>query len=174
VVKIWQGGLAIHGALLGGLLALLLYARFKRINSWNLIAVVLPGLALAQAIGRWGNWVNQELFGLPSTLPWSIPIDFAHRPRLYEAITYFHPTFLYESIAMLFVFGILYYLATKKTAPRFIIGTYLIAYGLVRFLLEFIKIDTTPIVLGLRWPQLVSLVMIAGAITMFTIKKVKP
>lgn len=118
--------------------------------------------------------VSQSDTGLPSTLPWSIPIDFAHRPRLYEAITYFHPTFLYESIAMLFVFGILYYLATKKTAPRFIIGTYLIAYGLVRFLLEFIKIDTTPIVLGLRWPQLVSLVMIAGAITMFTIKKVKP
>lgn len=167
IIKIWNGGLAIHGALIGGLIALLLFIQKYRLSFWNLLAVVLPAVALGQAIGRWGNWFNQELFGRPSLASWSIPIEPANRPFNFEAFTYFHPTFLYESLAMFLVFGLLYFLICKKASAHIIMCAYLISYGLIRFLLEFIKIDTTPIVLGLRWPQIVSLVMLLIGISLF-------
>lgn len=160
VFKIYQGGLAIHGALLGGLIALLIFTHFKKINLWRLLAVLAPGVALGQAIGRWGNWFNQELFGRPTNLPWSIPISPLNRPFEFEAFTYFHPTFLYESLALIILFFILFYFAQKKISAKLITASYLIGYGLTRGLLEFIKIDTTPIVFGLRWPQIFSLIMI--------------
>ena len=83
IFKVWQGGLAIHGAIIGGLLALWFYVKKYQHNFWQLAAIIATSLPLAQAIGRWGNYFNQELFGNPTNLTWGIPIDLAHRPWQY-------------------------------------------------------------------------------------------
>jgi phosphatidylglycerol---prolipoprotein diacylglyceryl transferase len=161
IVKIWQGGLAIHGGIIGGLIVLVIFSKIKKVNFWQLISVLIPGLALGQAIGRVGNWFNQELFGGPTNLPWGIPIDFLKRPLGYENYDYFHPTFLYESLLVLVLAIILFILVRgKKLSSQIVLAIYLIGYGLIRFSLEFIKIDTTPTLLNLRWPQWISLLMI--------------
>src|SRR3989344_5032392 len=116
IIAVWHGGLAIHGAIIGGVLTLLIYSWRKKQSFWSwvdLFAVVLP---LGQAIGRWGNYFNQELFGLPTNLPWGIPIALQNRPAQYLSSTYFHPTFLYESILNLINFSILLFLFYKLKA----------------------------------------------------------
>ncbi len=176
ILKVWQGGLAIHGAIIGGLIAILYFAKKYKHNFWQITALIAPGLVLAQAIGRWGNYFNQELFGLPTSLPWSIPIDMANRPLQYLQFSYFHPTFFYESLGNLLIFIILIILnlltiksfrsITTKNFQfsifnfQFILITYLISYSILRFFLEFLRIDPTPTVWGLRFPQLVSLIII--------------
>ena len=172
IIQIWHGGLAIHGALIGGALALWFYCKRKKVSLWPLLSVLVPALALAQAIGRWGNWFNQELFGRPTNSNWGIPISPFNRPAGFETDQYFLPTFLFESLGLLILAAILYFLVIKnKLNPKKIFSIYLIGYGLIRFLLEFIKIDQTPIVLGLRWPQIISLIMIVAGIIIFTNKK---
>ncbi len=96
-ILITPGGLGIPGAVIGGLVAMLVYTKKKGLDFLTWIDIVAPGLALAQAIGRWGNFFNQELYGPPTNLPWAIKIDEAHRLPGYEAFTHFHPMFLYES-----------------------------------------------------------------------------
>ncbi|MFH1582878.1 MAG: prolipoprotein diacylglyceryl transferase [Candidatus Falkowbacteria bacterium] len=168
IFKIWQGGLAIHGAYLGGLIALWLFAKKHHHNFWQLAGLVITGLPLAQAIGRWGNYFNQELFGYPTNLPWGIPIDFINRPLAYFDSQYFHPTFLYESIGNLIIFLILISLQIwiikkqKLSTPSYAlcITSYTFLYSLLRFSTEFIRIDATPVLLGLRFPQIVSLLII--------------
>ena len=98
IIKVWQGGLSIFGALFGGGLAVFVWARKKAINFWRLSDVVVPFVALSQAIGRWGNYFNQELYGRPSSLGWAIPISRPNRLAGFESFDYFHPTFFYESI----------------------------------------------------------------------------
>src|SRR5919202_2479634 len=105
-----SGGLGIFGAVVGGLLGLYLYTRFAKLRFWQWVDIAMPGLAVGQATGRWGNFFNQELYGYPTNLPWGIPIDAAHRLPQFAggpADTRFHPTFLYESLAMLVVAGLL-------------------------------------------------------------------
>jgi len=168
ILKIWQGGLAIHGAILAGLIVVYVLAKKNKVSFWRLGALMVPGLALGQAIGRWGNYFNQELFGRPSNLPWAIPIATLNRPEAYASYSYFQPTFLYESLLCLIIFLILILLnrqAVKKNklTERFFIWSsalYVILYSIVRFLLEFIKIDPTPELIGLRLPQVVSLLLI--------------
>lgn len=168
IFKIWQGGLAIHGAIIAGLITVYFFAKKRKISVWSLMALVIPGLALGQAIGRFGNYFNQELFGLPTTKPWGIPIDLINRPIDYVTSTFFHPTFLYESLGCLLIFAILIsanYLLIKRDKLNkyyFVLLTalYMILYSILRFRLEFIKVDTTPIFLGLRLPQVVSLLII--------------
>ncbi len=201
IFYLWQGGLAIHGAIIAGIITIWFYARKKHLNSWQLAAVIAPGLALAQTIGRWGNYFNQELFGLPTNLPWGIPIDLVNRPLEYLNYSYFQPTFLYESLCDIIIFFllILLHLYIIKTANKssinnfqfsiflptgdlskgdnfqFIVFLYLILYSVVRFFIEFIRIDSTPTVINLRFPQLISLVTIIGglsyALYLFTKKK---
>lgn len=176
IPKLWQGGLAIHGAIIGGLIALAIFVRSKQYNIWIIAAVIVPGFALAQAIGRWGNWFNQELFGTPTLRPWGIPIDLLHRPFKYEVFTYFHPVFLYESIGLAAIALGLYLMARKRDFPcAIIVAAYLILAGALRFRLEYIKSDITLIFLGLRWPQIASLIMIALglAITLKVISAIK-
>ncbi len=186
VFKIWQGGLAIHGALIGGLIAFFIFIKkytkdnnlnFK-IEFWKIAAIIVPGLALGQAIGRFGNYFNQELFGLPTNLPWGIPIDLMNRPLEYISSNFFHPTFLYESLGNLLIFIILFsaqlYLIkkNKQNYKNYVIITtgYFILYSILRFSLEFIKIDVTPILNNWRWPQIISLfiIIISGAILIKT------
>ncbi len=165
-IKIWEGGLAIHGAIIGGIIAALYFAKKNKLSLTYLIALVVPGMAIGQAIGRWGNWFNQELFGLPSNLPWSIPIEIINRPLQYINSTYFHPTFLYESIGSFLIFCLLLFLiygwrrSLEIKQSKIIIFVYLFSYSVLRFSLEFIKIDQTPMFLGLRWPQIASLIII--------------
>jgi phosphatidylglycerol---prolipoprotein diacylglyceryl transferase len=145
-IAIWRGGLGIPGAVAGGALALYLYSR-KRAFSFMLWAdIIVPGLALAQAIGRWGNFVNQEVYGSPSNLPWAITIDPRHRlPEFIDQATY-HPLFLYESIFNLLNMGFLLWL-NRKYSPKLKEGdvflSYLITYPVFRFFMEFLRLDNS-------------------------------
>ena len=142
-LQIWRGGIGMPGAVIGGAIALWLSARYWGIP-WPLdFDGIAPGLILAQAIGRWGNYFNQELFGGPTTLPWGLAIDPRFRPGDFAEVTHFHPTFLYESLWNLGLFLLLWYLRPlDRWWPR---GTatliYLVGYGLVRFWLETVRID---------------------------------
>jgi phosphatidylglycerol:prolipoprotein diacylglycerol transferase len=184
-LAIWNGGLAIHGSIIAGIIIIILFARSKKINFFKLSALIVPGLALGQVIGRFGNYFNQEIFGLPTNLPWGIPIDVLNRPVDYVTFHYFHPTFLYESLGSLLIFAILYLLTVKLGRKQklninsyiWLTTLYLILYSLLRFLLEFIRLDYAPIVLGLRVPQIVSLFIILVSCLLLIIKNhvlVKP
>jgi phosphatidylglycerol:prolipoprotein diacylglycerol transferase len=107
IIAVWEGGLAIHGGLLGGLLVGAAYGWWRRLPLAVYLDVVAPSLAVGQGIGRWGNFFNEEAFGTPTTLPWKLYISPPHRPLEYAQAEYFHPTFLYESIWDFFVFGLL-------------------------------------------------------------------
>ena len=174
IIKIWQGGLAIHGAIVGGCLALYLFIKKYQHSFWQLAAIIATVLPLGQAIGRWGNYFNQELFGYPTDLPWGIPIEVIRRPFEYLNYNYFHPAFLYESIGDLMIFLILLYLQIrlikKSFGPELSVIVYAILYSLLRFSTEFIRIDATPVVFGLRFPQLASLLIILSALVFFTLK----
>lgn len=178
-IKVWEGGLAIHGAIIAGLITAFIYCRHHQLNFWKISAILSVGAVLGQAIGRWGNWFNQELFGLPTNLPWGIPISLTNRPTVWINYQYFQPTFLYESLGCLLIFLIFYWLLRKKikanqltvsSAKKFV-GSYLIFYSLLRFSLEFIKIDETPIFLGWRWPQIISLIIIFLSLFLIIDKK---
>lgn len=157
IFKIWQGGLAIHGAILGGALATWLWAKKNQLNFWLLTDLIVVALPLGQAIGRWGNYFNQELFGPPTSWKIGIPIVENHRPTGWENQAYFQPVFLYESLLDLFLFfGLLMIFKKTKTSPGVITLWYLLGYAVIRFMLEFIRLEATPVVWGWRWPQLVS------------------
>jgi len=172
IFKIWQGGLAIHGAIIAGLITTYFFARKHKISLWTLSALIVPGLALAQAIGRWGNYFNQELFGLPTSLPWGIPISILNRPIAYLDYDYFQPTFLYESLGCFVIFIILisfsiYLIKTKKINDYYCIwvsSLYMILYSILRFSLEYIRADVTPIIFHMRWPQVISLIIILASL----------
>jgi len=178
IFKIWQGGLAIHGAIIAGLIIIYIFAKKNKINFLLLPAILLPSLALGQAIGRWGNYFNQELFGRPTDFFWGIPINIINRPIEYISFEFFHPTFLYESIGNLIIFLILIlihiYIIKKRKFTNFsyflIFVLYLMSYSVLRFFVEFIRIDKTPIVLGLRWPQVISLAIIILSIILIIFK----
>lgn len=188
ILKIWQGGLAIHGAIIGGLLALWLFSKKEKLSAWLIADIIAPGLALGQAIGRWGNYFNQELFGRPTNAAWGLPIAPANRPADYMAFNHFQPTFLYESLGNLVIFGILIYLhfwnlkkpkdtdgndaAPLKTGV--IASVYFILYSILRFSLEFVRIDKAPEFFGLRVPQIMSLlIIILSGITIYKLTKNK-
>ena len=130
VLAVWKGGLGIFGAVAGGLLGLYLYTRFNSLSFWRWADFAVPGLALGQAIGRWGNYANHELYGYPTDLPWAIYIDPAHRLPGFEAYERFHPTFLYESLWNLLVFVVLLW-AGRRFAGRLREGDLLLLYGVL-------------------------------------------
>lgn len=171
IFYIWQGGLAIHGAIIGGLIALIFWCRKRKQNIWiwlDIISVVIP---LAQAIGRWGNYFNQELFGRPTSLPWGILIAENLRPEIYKSFQYFQPAFLYESILNFILFVILFISYQKqKLKLGQIFGLYLIGYGIIRFTMEFIRIDATGMLFNIRVPQIVSIAAIIIGLVILKIK----
>ena len=164
VFYIWNGGLAIYGGIAGGALGLALFARSNHVNLLRWMDIVAPSLILGQAIGRWGNFINQELYGTPTNLPWAVYIDPQHRLPGYENIAYYQPLFLYESLWDLFVFGILIYLTRRShlhMRDGDVIFLYLILYSIGRFFLEGIKIGDVFTVFGIRTAQLIAVVAIA-------------
>ena len=159
---IWKGGIAIHGAILGGIVAAIIFARIQKISVWLLADLVVPSLILGQAIGRWGNFFNSEAFGRPTDLPWKLYIPPQQRPLEFINYDYFHPTFLYESLWNLMVFAILMTLFFRdlKRKPHLKVGTlalvYMVAYSLGRFWIEGLRTDS--LMIGpLRMAQIVSL-----------------
>lgn len=161
----WEGGLGIYGAVAGGALGLYIAARRKKKDIVRWMDITTPGLILAQAIGRWGNFINQELYGKPTNLPWGIYIDTAHRLSGYEAFERFHPTFFYESMWNLATCVVLVYLTWRyhdRLASGIITALYFISYSFIRFVLEFIRLDS-PSVGSLAIAQVVALVIIVVA-----------
>jgi phosphatidylglycerol:prolipoprotein diacylglycerol transferase len=152
LINIRNGGLGIYGGMLGGFLGLFIYAKRVRVPmlAWADIAVV--GLALGQVFGRWGNFFNQELYGLPSNLPWAITIASHNRLSAYSEFSRFHPAFLYESLWSLLTFIVLYWLV-KRHADKLLTGEvmalYLIFYAIGRTLLELVRLDSRMINLGI-------------------------
>ncbi len=143
-LAIWRGGLGIPGAVMGGALALYIYLRRKKASFATWTDIVAPGLALAQAIGRWGNFVNQELYGKPSDLPWAIFIEPRFRLPGYVDVATYHPVFLYESLWNLATMAFLLWAARRfvnRLLPGDIFLMYLVLYPFIRFWLEFIRID---------------------------------
>jgi phosphatidylglycerol:prolipoprotein diacylglycerol transferase len=145
-IAIWKGGLGIPGAVIGGAVVLFFYSRKMGLRFSKWADIIAPSLALGQAVGRWGNYFNQELYGAPTNLPWKIFIDPAHRLTDYAGVEYYHPLFLYESIwnfsNMLFLLWISRRFADRlKSGDIFLV--YLITYPVGRFFLDFLRLDAS-------------------------------
>lgn len=166
IPRIWEGGLGIPGGLIAGISVGAWQAKRRGIPPAMVVTCSMPAIALAQAIGRWGNWFNQELYGRPTDLPWALEIDDAHLEAGYASGTTFHPTFLYESIWNLALCGVLLWVDRRlKLGPGRLLGVYLIGYGTGRFWIEGLRIDPASELGGLRWNQWVSLAaIVAGAV----------
>lgn len=165
IPKIWEGGLGIPGGLLLGTAAGLWAARRRGISAARTMTCAAPAIPLAQAIGRVGNWFNQELFGRPTDLPWGLEIDDAHTPSQFASDTTFHPTFLYESLWNLGLVALLLYIDRRfRLAPGRLFAVYVLGYGVGRYWIEGLRIDSVQLddVAGLRWNQWVSLAAIVG------------
>lgn len=145
-IAIWRGGVGIPGAVAGGALAFYLYARKRKISFGLWADIFAPGLALGQAVGRWGNFINQEVYGSPSNLPWAITIDPEHRlPEFMDVATY-HPLFLYESLFNLANMGFLLWLSKRfsdKLKNGDVFLSYLVTYPVYRFFMEYLRLDNS-------------------------------
>ena len=175
-----EGGISIHGAILGGLLAIFcLWTISKKISkNFNLsflrfCDIFAVGLPLGQAIGRWGNFFNSEAFGLPTNLPWKLYIAPQYRPEQFLNNDYFHPAFLYESVFDFIIFIILLsvFYKNKDKYEGLITALYLIFYAVVRFFTEYLRIDSVLNVGGLHIAQIASVVMfVTGIAVLISIK----
>lgn len=175
--KIWEGGLSIHGAIIGAAIAIAIYCRRYGLSFFKWADIIAPGLALGQAIGRWGNYFNQEAFGSPTDLPWGIPID-VQRQREVAGIqtpdpnTRFHPTFAYEMIWDLLNFTLLMWLGRQK---RFklregdILWVYLIFYSVGRYFIEGIRVDSAKFI-DLKTPQIISIILAVLGLVMLILR----
>jgi phosphatidylglycerol---prolipoprotein diacylglyceryl transferase len=166
MLAVWEGGIAIHGAIIGGTIATIIFARLKRVSVWQLLDLVAPSVILGQAIGRWGNFFNSEAFGKPTDLPWKLFIAPTYRPLTLKNYEFFHPTFLYESLWNLGIFallmGLFFWGLTKANRLKTgaIAGVYLIGYSLGRVWIEWLRTDS--LMIGpLKMAQIVSLSAIA-------------
>ncbi len=177
LINTTQGGLAMPGAIIGGVVGLYLFARRRKVKLGMLMDAAAPGVALAQAIGRWGNFVNQELYGPPTDLPWGIRIDPAYRLSGYEAFERFHPLFLYESIWNLLSAGALYWLwrnHRERLRSGDVFLAYLVAYPLGRFVLEFLRLDYVPL-FGINFNQAVmAVVAVAAGVALYLRNRTPP
>jgi phosphatidylglycerol:prolipoprotein diacylglycerol transferase len=161
---VWEGGLAIHGGLIGGLLTGGAYVWAKGLPLLTYLDIVAPSLLLGQAIGRWGNFFNEEAFGGPTALPWKLYISEPRRPPAFVDHQYFHPTFLYESLWNLGAFLVLFFVLRRRLerAPGALFLAYLGLYSLGRFWVEGLRTDS--LMLGsMRVAQLMSVLAIAVA-----------
>ena len=166
VVEVWEGGLGIPGGLLAGVITGVVLARRRGLDVPTLLDVVAPAIPIAQAIGRLGNWFNQELFGRPSDLPWAVRIDPEHRPNGLEHVATYHPTFLYEALWNIALAAVLVKLdRTGRFRRGQIFTLYVAGYALGRLWVEALRIDPANEILGVRvniWTSLVALVVAAA------------
>lgn len=174
-LNIREGGIAIHGAVIAGALTVggFCWRRGERYLRWG--DLILPGVALGQAIGRWGNWANQEAFGTPTDLPWAVTIDPARRPPEYAAAATFHPTFLYESVAnginaVILSLIVLRMPGSSRLREGDAVWAYMVLYGVERALIEAIRTDSVYVgpLPSATW---VSLLLVAGGIAGATLRR---
>ncbi|MBX6387433.1 MAG: prolipoprotein diacylglyceryl transferase [Frankia sp.] len=169
-LKVWEGGLAVWGAIAGGALGCWIATRRRGIPFLLFADAIAPGLAIAQAIGRWGNWFNQELFGRPTDLPWALEISPEHRPRDYVNEPTFHPTFLYESLWCLGVAAVLLAIDRRRRLGRGrLFALYIMLYTAGRVWIELLRVDTAEHVLGLRVNVWVSILVFLGGLAMLVL-----
>ena len=179
VFAVWHGGLGIPGGMAAGILVGLWMVRRQGMDRGETLAAVVPALPLAQAVGRFGNWFNQELFGSPTDLPWGLEIDEAHRPAQYLDVETFHPTFLYEAVWNLLLCSLLVVLDRRRlrrgapalvtdprrvSRPGSLLAVYAGGYGLGRLWIEAVRIDPASLLWGVRiniWMSLV-LIVVSG------------
>ena len=184
ILKVWEGGMAIFGGIIGGALAAFLWCRHKRYPFALLLDCLAPGLLVAQAIGRLGNWFNQELYGKPTTLPWGLKLNeksdaIGHSEICYQGTacpsgTLFHPTFLYEMIwnligAMLIVWiGNIY---AKRLRAGQLAALYMVWYGCGRSWIEEIRINYSTVILGLRTNTWTAILVALCGVALFLVLK---
>jgi phosphatidylglycerol:prolipoprotein diacylglycerol transferase len=167
LLAFWEGGLSAYGALLGGIGGLLIAARRARYSARRWLDIAAPGVALGQAIARWGNWINQEQYGLPTSAPWGIAIQPQQRLPGYEAFERFQPVFAYESAWNLVVCVALLVLIWRnrdRLFPGLTAGIYLVSYATIRALTEFVRLDrpTLARVPITQWVSLCVVLVCAG------------
>jgi phosphatidylglycerol:prolipoprotein diacylglycerol transferase len=181
---IWEGGIGIFGAIVGGILAIVIYTRRHRLNPWRWLDIVAPGMLLAQAIGRWGNYFNQELYGPPTDLPWGILIDNANQrippyndlTRFPLETTTFHPVFLYESLWNLIGFVLLMWIGRKyanKLLDGDLTSLYLIWYPTGRLIIESLRPDAWTMS-GIPTAQIVSAILILTGVGLMVYRRQRP
>ena len=170
---LWRGGLGVWGAIALGALGVVIGARRKGIRLLPVLDALAPGVLVAQAIGRWGNWFNQELFGRPTDLPWGLEIDAAHRPFDYtDPDLVFHPTFLYESLWCLAGFALIIWADRRfRLGHGRVVALYVMVYTLGRGWIEMLRIDNVELddVLGLRLNVWTSIVLFVAAAAYFVL-----
>lgn len=176
VFAFWEGGIAIFGSLIGGAIGVFIASRLTGVRFWSFADALVPGMLLAQAAGRLGNWFNHELFGGPTTLPWGLEIESANPafPIGLPEGTLFHPTFLYEIIWN--VVGVIVLLAIERRwAPRWgmFFGLYLVWYGIGRFFVEGIRVDPSLVFLGLRSNQIAAVLAVIFGILLIIVQRIR-
>ena len=173
VVKVWQGGLGIWGGISLGVAVGVWRARVKRLDALWILTAAAPAIAIAQSIGRWGNWWNQELFGRPTELPWALEVSAITALKAgYVAGTTFHPTFLYESLGCLLLAWVLIRLEKRLSPARGrLMVWYVAGYTAMRFFIEGLRIDPAKATGGLRLNQWVSIVVFAAALIFILIDR---
>jgi len=174
ILYIWMGGLRIYGAILGGGLGIIAYAAIKHLRPLQLLDFAAPGMAIGHAIGRWGNFINQELYGPPTELPWGLHIPVPNRippytdlARFPESIR-FHPAFLYESLANLALSLVLIWLSVsypKKLKEGDVLVGYLIGYSIIRFFMDYMRTDGTS-------AQIIALIFVGLSILFLLVRHV--
>jgi phosphatidylglycerol---prolipoprotein diacylglyceryl transferase len=169
-IAVWKGGLGIPGAVIGGAIVLFFYARKHHLNFAEWVDIAAPSLALGQAIGRWGNFFNQELYGAPTNLPWKLYIDPAHRLAGFENFEYYHPLFAYEAILSLINMFFLMWI-TRRFEDRLkhgdVLLVYLVFYPVVRFSLDFLRLDASQVA-GVNANQtLMAVVAVCAAVALW-------
>jgi len=175
VLYIWHGGLGIWGGVLGGALGAWFVLRRRGIGFWPFADAVAPAIPVAQAIGRWGNWFNQELFGKPTSLPWGLRIDPQNRPSGYGSYLTFHPTFLYESLWNLGVAALVILAERRWRMGRGrAFALYVAAYTLGRAWIEALRIDDANRFFGLRLNDYVAGVVFLGAVLFLVLRRDTP
>jgi prolipoprotein diacylglyceryl transferase len=170
IVQIWKGGLGIPGGMLLGILVGAWAIKRQGMPVGPALWAVAPALPLAQAVGRWGNWWNQELFGRPTTLPWGLEVDADKVADAgYDPGTLFHPTFLYESLWNLALMFVLIVIGRRmmNSRPVRLLACYVIGYGVGRFWVEGLRIDPSKEGAGLRLNQWMAIVLVVGGVAWF-------
>jgi prolipoprotein diacylglyceryl transferase len=163
---VWKGGLGVPGGILLGTLVGVWVAKRRGLPLGLAADALAPAIPLAQAIGRLGNWFNQEVFGRPTSLPWGLEIDAQYRPARYATATTFHPTFLYEALWNLALMALLIWLDRRGVVRRGrLFAVYVLGYGLGRFWVEALRADEASLILGIRVNLWVSALLVLGGLT---------
>ncbi len=168
IFKIWHGGLAIYGGIIAAVGTGIIFSRIKNINFFNMADIMIPGLVIGQAIGRWGNFVNSEAYGYETKLPWRMQIINYYNNKIISV----HPTFFYESVSnfIFFIFLIIYFKRRKFSSQIF--SMYLIFYGFIRFFIENMRSDSLRI-FNFRISSIVSLILVLlGVYTYISMRKI--